>query len=67
MPFRARPDAPGSFTACLTSAGAYLVHARLGSAPLAGWPRVVHIAAGPSDASRRGLDPLGLMVRVDLP
>ncbi|KAK9845317.1 hypothetical protein WJX81_003385 [Elliptochloris bilobata] len=52
MPFRARAEAPGMFTAALTAAGAYLLYARLEGALLAGWPRVLHVAAGPSNATK---------------
>jgi len=52
LPFARRPGGAGAFTALLTAAGSYDVHARLGDVALAGWPRVLHVAPGTSDAAR---------------
>jgi hypothetical protein len=41
-----------AFGARLTACGAYMVHVQLGAQALAGWPRVVHVAAGPSHPER---------------
>jgi len=52
LPFARRPGGAGAFTALLTAAGSYVVHARQGDVALAGWPRVLHVAPGASDAAR---------------
>jgi hypothetical protein len=46
--------APGSFAAAPTVAGTYVVHAQVRGHALPDWPKVLHVGAGPSDASRCG-------------
>lgn len=41
-------------TGVLTVAGSYLLHVRLAGVSVAGWPRLLHVLAGQSDASRWG-------------
>jgi hypothetical protein len=36
----------------LEAAGTYLLHVRLGSAPVLGWPRVLHVLPAPADPAR---------------
>ena len=44
--------ASGQRSGALTAAGAYLLHVRLGGAPVAGWPRVLHVLPAPADPAR---------------
>lgn len=44
--------AAGQYVGCLQSAGAYLLHVRLGMRPLAGWPRVLHVLPAAADPTR---------------
>lgn len=39
-------------TGVLEAAGAYLLHATLGGAPVSGWPRVLHVLPAPADPAR---------------
>ena len=50
--FQALAAAPGVLGASLTVAGAYLLHVRLAGTPVAGWPRMLHVLAAESEASR---------------
>lgn len=52
--FTPQAAAPAALAAQLTVAGAYLLHVRLAGAPLPGWPRVLHVLAAPSEASKCG-------------
>ncbi len=42
----------GHYTAQLPTSGTYLAHVQISGHTLAGWPRIVHVTAGASDASR---------------
>ena len=45
-------SAPTKHSAVLTAAALYVVHARLASAAVAGWPRVLHVVPAASEPSR---------------
>ena len=50
--FSQRGGADGlRYAASLIAAGSYLVHAQVAGRALPGWPKPLHVAAGPSDAS----------------
>lgn len=44
--------APTQRVGTLEAAGAYLLHVRLGAAPVLGWPRVLHVLPTPADPAR---------------
>ena len=44
--------APTQHVGTLEAAGAYLLHVRLGAAPVLGWPRVLHVLPAPADSAR---------------
>lgn len=43
---------PMQHVGMLEAAGAYLLHVRLGGAPVSGWPRVLHVLPAPADPAR---------------
>ena len=46
------PGAPAKHSAALTATGLYQVHVRLAGEAIAGWPRLLHVLAAPSEPSR---------------